>query len=323
MKIDKDNVLFKQEVGEISRTKIFFAKSEDPVVPVSFRFLLNILNNDYSYIEHQINDKKNIIEHNNIKLFNNNNVRNIDTPVVLLDFIPSYSHFLIDIIGKFLYINKYFPEARPVFIISEDENSETYKKSTQAFKDVLSIFEKKFPILEIINVKDNNGFIFNKVYSISSDNTQESQKFYRDEKTFIKLREMFKPNRKPLNNRNMFISRSQIFDQRGGDTSKLESIFIKNNYEILFFENMTFDEQVSAFYDAKNIVAVEGTSLVNLLFANKGLKVLSFNCDPEFSTSEWGLISKHFEINYSNIYTEPKNISYIFNIFNEIKETGQ
>ena len=48
---------------------------------------------------------KNIRIDTNVQLFEHDNIKYINDEVVILDVYPSYYHFMVDILGKFLYIN--------------------------------------------------------------------------------------------------------------------------------------------------------------------------------------------------------------------------
>ena len=79
----------------------------DPYIIASHRVSFNVLNNDYKI---QLNNLPYKVKHNkNITLFGkeNSNTIKINGHSAILDVYPGYSHFLIDMLGKFLYLKKY------------------------------------------------------------------------------------------------------------------------------------------------------------------------------------------------------------------------
>lgn len=303
----------------IDRKKVKNTELSDNNIIVSFRLLLKILNSNFTYKINKIDNQRTIIEYNNLKLFSNSNdVVFIKDPVVFLDYTPSYSHFLMDVLGKFFYINKYFPDTKPFFIISDKKRTEIYNSTTHSFKEIIEIFKKEYGLAGILDINNSNSFVFEKAYSIAPSDYLRSQLFYENDISVLNLRKLFLPDRPSLNNRNIFIPRKNIFSKRSENINSLIKLFIENNYEILYFEDLSFQEQINAFYDAKNIVALDGSSLVNVLFANKKANILAFHCDPEFHAYEWAVISKKLGINYSNIYINSNNVNKIFDIFNTL-----
>lgn len=318
MNSEKNAYIKPYEVYTINKTKINY---EDPILIISFRLKLSVLNKNYKYsvIKYE-NDEKNIIVHENIELFDNGNqVVHIKDPVVILDYAQSYSHFLVDILGKLFYIKKYFPDVKPFYVIPDNnQENEAYKKQVHTFNDILSLLNLDYYKIDLTN--NHKKFIFNKVYSIAPETEYDYQRFKNSYQTFTKIKEIFAPKRKPLYNKNIFIPRKEYYSKRIGNLSKLESILTENNYEIVFLEDLSLQEQINLFYDAKNIIAVTGTSLVNMIFANENTNILSMHSEDGYSTGEFSVMAKFNNINYTEVYLQNYNIENVLNIFNLLKK---
>lgn len=320
-KILKEQILNanKDYVASLNRVSIKRASLKEPFLATSFRLGINILNEDYLCENIKIDDKRDIFKYSNVKLFgNSDNIEYIEEPVVILDMVPHYSHFIIDVISKFLYIKKYFIDAVPFFITNEsEEQQKDFISHTHTFNDILQKIDFMYPIRKKIDIsKNNKTFIFKTIYSIAPiAEYGDHQRLYEITDLYPDIRKIFIPDRPSYNNRNIFIPRSNMFENRSGNINKLKILLEKNNYEILFFENLSFEEQINAFYDAKNIIALSGCSLVNLLFTNDEAKILSFYSNPGYCTFEWPFIAQKFNLQYNDIYLQHNKTHKIFDIF--------
>jgi capsular polysaccharide biosynthesis protein len=130
------------------------------------------------------------------------------------------------------------------------------------------------------------------------------------------LRNMFLPKRKSKNDRKIFISRKNIFPRKIKTINQLENLFKNNGYEVLFFEEMSFQDQIDAVYDANKIAAITGSSLTNILFANLKADIMSVNIEVEYDCYDWKDIADALNINYMDFYISTHNEEKIFKVFN-------
>jgi capsular polysaccharide biosynthesis protein len=127
---------------------------------------------------------------------------------------------------------------------------------------------------------------------------------------------MFLPKRKSKNDRKIFISRKNIFPRKIKTINQLENLFKNNGYEVLFFEEMSFQDQIDAVYDANKIAAITGSSLTNILFANLKADIMSVNIEVEYDCYDWKDIADALNINYMDFYISTHNEEKIFKVFN-------
>ena len=81
-----------------------------------------------------------------------------------------------------------------------------------------------------------------------------------------------------------------------------ESYFKDKGYEVVFLEDLSFEEQANIFYNAEEIVSVIGTGLTNTIFCDPGTKILAINTSPDkYFWSGWCRISKEMQLNYTDI----------------------
>lgn len=70
--------------------------------------------------------------------------------------------------------------------------------------------------------------------------------------------------------RKVFISRKNTQAVRLLNENQVRSIFMENGFEIVYTEEMTFEQQVECFGQAKCIVGTSGAALTNTIFCQKG-----------------------------------------------------
>jgi hypothetical protein len=67
--------------------------------------------------------------------------------------------------------------------------------------------------------------------------------------------------------RNIFVDRRPRFGRRISNRAQIERILRKHDFETVYCEDLSYPEQVSLISQVRNIVAIHGAGLTNLLFA--------------------------------------------------------
>lgn len=180
-----------------------------------------------------------------------------ERPTLLSIYNLNYLHFLYETIGRILYLDFLKIEYNAKILIQGDVKKLFFSEENWASvgiktKDDL-IYSADFKYLLIENSINTNHetLIHLENYSISSK----------------LLRNKFRIKGSPT--KNFYISRKNaISDPRFiNDEEKIEDYYKSIGYEIVYNENLTFDEQRNLYKDAKNIVGISGTGLINILFA--------------------------------------------------------
>ena len=63
------------------------------------------------------------------------------------------------------------------------------------------------------------------------------------------------------------------------DRVLIEDLAIRRGFHRVFLEEMTYAEQMEAFFNAEAVVAPHGAGLANILFGRRSLRVLEINSD--------------------------------------------
>ena len=71
-----------------------------------------------------------------------------------------------------------------------------------------------------------------------------------------------KPHRK------IFLNRRPKFQRRLANNEQVEMLLHAHGFETIYAEDLTFEEQIKVFNDAKYIVAIHGGGVTNVLFSN-------------------------------------------------------
>ena len=295
-------------------------KEIDPYIIASHRVCYNILNDDY---ETCVNNLPSRVKHSkNINLFGKKNNKPIQIigNSVIIDVYPSYSHFLIDMVGKFLYLQKFYPDIRPLFVNTFKKTDIGAKHIKEVSESIIKKLSLKYDVLGNINIYDNsNTYLFDNIISLNGASDMASQMlFWNAGDIYSTIRELFIPKRPSLKNKNIFISRKPGTNRYLEIIPKLENEFKKRNYEIIFFENLSFDEQVNVMYDAKNIIGIGGGGLANLIFANTEANVMTIAFNYNYYNDEWRHISEHLGINHIDFQLANDNIDTYFKLFDQI-----
>ena len=292
----------------------------DPYIIASHRISFNILNNDYKI---ELNNLPYKIKHNkNITLFGkeNNNTIKVSGDSAIIDVFPHYSHFLIDQIGKFLYLKKFYPNIKPLFVNTFKETDTNIKHIKQVIETIIEKFSLHYEILGNINIYDNkDSYSFDNIINFNDGSDTESQTMFDlDIDVYLTIRELFIPKRPSLKNKNIFISRKPGARRYLDIIPKLENEFAKRNYEIVFFEDLSFDQQIEVMYDAKNIIGIGGCGLANLMFANLEANVMTTTFNYHHFNDDWRYITENLGINHIDFQLADENIDTYFKLFDQI-----
>lgn len=225
-----------------------------------------------------------ITEHYGLSLYNEKNKQrdvirsNKETvPVFLTNHTSSFHHFLIDVVGKILFIKSHgFKDLEVVIIVDYNQkpNQEPFLlKQVKSFhKEIFSLLG--LPDYEscIVNIADFEKLTFDRVVVAESttgvmDNFYSSLELIRSK--FVK---------KYSYENKIYVSRHKaVTTDDGGrrvqDDDKLAEYYANKGFSVVYFEDMTFQEQVDLASSCSEIVSYNGSSMVNTLFAPKSCKV--------------------------------------------------
>jgi hypothetical protein len=226
-----------------------------------------------------------ITEHYGLSLYNEKNKQkelirsNKETvPVFLTNHTTSFHHFLIDAVGKILFIKSHgFKDLKIVIVVDYKQmpNHEPFlMKQVKAFhKEIFSLLG--LPDYEscIVNIADFDKLTFDRVI-VAESTTGNMDNFYS---SLQLIRNKFV--KKYSYENKIYVSRKKAVTADDGgrrveDDDEIAAYYISKGYSVVYFEDMTFQEQVDLASSCSEIVSYNGSSMVNTLFAPKNCKII-------------------------------------------------
>lgn len=235
----------------------------------------------------------------------------------------NYYHWLIEIAPKILFLDSKFLDSLDYMVFSSDV------KKIKSFEVILDAFLKykknDLPILFIdpnIDLKVSNLFFintFNNVVFNSVEKLSDVSFSHYHVESLKKVREILISE---LGVREFKNTNKKIFLARGGDKirgynqSEIIDFFKKENFQIVYLEQLSFNDQIELFYNADFIVGPSGAAWANLIFCKNNSKAISwlpenirefsvfsslasiFNCDMHFVEAE-----THSDLGIHSSYT--------------------
>ncbi|MBX0292130.1 glycosyltransferase family 61 protein [Hymenobacter sp. HSC-4F20] len=222
-----------------------------------------------------------------------NKVRRYDEAALVYDIwsAQNYYHWLVESLPRLLALRKYYPN---ISLLVPDPTPSFIKVTTS-----LLGFEKLIPIKkdEIARVK--SLLVPEKVpYLVMSleDTTAGQGDFSLTTVRNELLRALDKPNRLP--HRRIYVSRAKQAVRRVSNEVAVEQVLKKHGFETVFFEDLSFKEQMALMQETAVLVGLHGANLTNLMFLQPTAKVIELiNLDSEKYLFYFFLAS-YFNISY-------------------------
>lgn len=117
------------------------------------------------------------------------------------------------------------------------------------------------------------------------------------------LKESF--NIEAISYKNIYISRKNFPERRLENEDKLEEFLSDCGYEIVHFETMSIRDQIKVVRESKKIITINGSSLVNCMFANPETEIVAFNNNSAI-IGIYKAACKEYNIKY-NLVEMPNN----------------
>jgi capsular polysaccharide biosynthesis protein len=213
----------------------------------------------------------------------------VDTknPTLLSVYNSNYLHFLYETIGRVLYLRYLGLDFYTKILVQGYLDNLIFSKSNWEEFGILQddiLYTTQFKELSLsksINTS-SKSLIHLESYSITSK----------------LLRESLRLSGSPI--KDIYVSRKNaISDKRFiKDEELIEKYFIGLGYEIVYNEELTFDQQRNIYKDARTIVGISGTGLVNILFAPDECKLIELRTSDFRNDDVFKYICKFLDNDY-------------------------
>jgi len=200
----------------------------------------------------------------------------IEEGIFLLGFGSSnYFHLTVELIAKLKYIDNE-PEIRSLPILV-DESIMKVPQFRQMI-EVVNIHERqiiplksghKYRVKRLVFPSDCSWMPIN----IKNNTSLDIQDFRVAEGNLRYVRETVMKNlkiEKCVPTRKIFISRKSQYSGRLINEAEVSQLFGQYGYEVIYPEDLTFEQQVRVFSEAKYIAGVTGAGLTNILYCSPG-----------------------------------------------------
>lgn len=165
--------------------------------------------------------------------------------------VGNYYHWMVDTLPRLLLLKQYYPDCR----LLVPENLPAYARETAAifgFNRFLPFKQGSIGAIQNLAVSG---------YAATSG--------YQDAPMIRAVRKKVLQSfgiQSPSGGRRIYVSRSRQHMRRLLNEADIRPLLQQYKFETVFFEDMTFEEQVRVMHEASVLVGVHGANLTNMLF---------------------------------------------------------
>lgn len=198
------------------------------------------------------------------------NVIKSEKPIVVLSdyWSKEYYHFLIEALSRLVFYQEHLKEFTLVT---------SYRLKTPMHQRVFELFGVK----DIVYLNRKEFLKVNECYFATFPGPPD---IHRPELIKKIHAELTKDLEKKVPTRRVYLCRDKASKRKILNNLEVKEILKRYNFETIYAEDLSFDEQRKLFFETKHLVTPHGAGLTNILFMQPGSKVL------EFKKSEWGFL---------------------------------
>lgn len=240
-------------------------------------------------------------------------------PILFAHCNDNYLHFLFENIGRILYLKEKGIAFKPIIAVpSINKEIVPYFKIHKFLDDP---FKKIGINIEDILIPYHD---YGKIYFLKSINTTIDTVLHLESYSITSklLRKHLREHGIPRDN--IYVSRRYSLNNNPrfiNNEEKIEKYYYDLGYKIVYNENLTFTEQIELYKNAKHIVGISGTGLVNILFAPDDCKLTELRTSNYRDDEVFRYICKYVGNNYELITSYNSNGNADI-VLNDIKSTA-
>ncbi|MBB1298295.1 DUF563 domain-containing protein [Pseudoalteromonas sp. SR41-7] len=216
----------------------------------------------------------------NTELDLSNNYTKIEGDTIYLGWlIPHYGHFLMETLSRCWVLELLEKKSNYKFLFNYYNKGNDFIKDKKWAKEFLL----SFGIHEEDIIFAEKNFYFEKLIIPSQSLILHSSVNVKSQKyIWHKIKSFFKPEGL-RNDRKVYLSRKLLKKEkrRLANEDKVEAIFSKFGFEIIYPETLSLKEQVNLLHNSKIVVGPSGSALHNAAFMQEGSLLISLTT-PEF-----------------------------------------
>lgn len=232
----------------------------------------------------------------------------LEEAAFLVGFAPyNYYHFTIELLSRMQYIDS-FEEYRPIPILIDEKAL----KIPQHDELIKAVNKFNHPI---IPVKRNYMYKVKKLIYPSYNtwmpiNIKAGTEFKYEDQLIADsainfIRDSVLKNVIKNGHRKIFISRKKLANARLINEEAVTEIFKQHGFEIIYPEELTFNEQVKVFSEAEYVAGATGAAFTNILYCPQNVKIICI-IPQKYKFYIYSTISKR--LNYQCIFLDAEVI---------------
>lgn len=238
-------------------------------------------------------------------------IMRIDTGISLSgNFSWNYYHFLFEFIAKFYHINK-ANLGKDIPLIVDD-----ICFSVDQYRELISIFNTSERDVKLVRSRDR--YLVKKLFYFSIPNfippdisrifeiqpydcmfDLDTLYYLRDKLLTVKSNKQF--------SKRIYISRKKASNRRMFNENEVATLLSKYGFDIVYPEDYSIIDQVALFNGAEIIIGGSGAAFANIIFCNKGCRILCF-VNYKYYASVFSTIAKY--VGADMIYFYDNNMVY-------------
>ncbi len=197
--------------------------------------------------------------------FNHNNIPYVDADAVFVGNVyPQFGHFLLEHMNRaYAVLDKKYANMKYVLINNKSVNP--IPDYMFRFLELLGVPRKNIIILEH-TTQFRNVYVPDQGFNLP---VYSSEKFG---KTFDKMTENITGEKSKYDK--VYVSRAELKSRKTYGEVRVQNIFQKNGFHIIYPETLSLDEQIRIFQDCKVLAGCAGTALHMALFMKPGGTVI-------------------------------------------------
>jgi capsular polysaccharide biosynthesis protein len=272
-------------------------------------------------------EQLNIYKYSNANFFideinQSTNMIRIQNNSTIIFMHAHYWHFLIDCIGRYLFIKEVVPDLK---LFLHEPHAPKLGPTSSYVDEILNFL--KIPHVFISNL-ECQVISFKNLYDFEEKTINQplSAQWCAPEILKIVRKEILKKCFIKKSYNNIYISRKKVINDDYTNNKRkinneeiLEEYFKSIGYEIIYLEGMPFEDQINLFYNAKKIVGMTGTNIGNSLFCQSGTLVVEIvNAIHDYNYDRWEFHKEIGNLNYKRIILKQTQDAY--DVINQLKE---
>jgi hypothetical protein len=209
----------------------------------------------------------------------------VDKPVALVFdqwSAVNYYHWIIEALPRLLLIKKHYPQTRLLLV---DNNLDYIKSSVElfGFQDFKKLVEGEIVFAEMLVMPERMGGYWLQDINLLREVRQLVLQAYKIE------------NIVPF--RKVYVSRLKAKMRRVINEYQLYELLEEKGFEIVFFETLSFEEQIRLAAETEILIGMHGANLTNILFMSPTASVIELLNEKNLNLAYFKL-SAYCNINY-------------------------